>query len=228
MIQKKKKRTKSESAPAEIESAVMPPKPKPATSTVESARVTTRASNVNKHPGTDAKKTLQVQQRRDPDVIRVEKEKKKELKEAKEAARQAEVAKREVAQQNLEEYRAQQAASIEHDDATYPQQQAKRGQKRKSDITPSAGDDGSEQSVALAKKAKTLPSANPSNPSQLSEKQAATRGRPADGGAADEGTLKTPVPRPRPTTAKGSNAAREARPLRHTGMLFSTSIRIRC
>jgi hypothetical protein len=54
----------------------MPPKKQ---TTIESGgtRVTTRASNANKHPGTEAKKTLQVQNRRDPEVIKADKEKKK-------------------------------------------------------------------------------------------------------------------------------------------------------
>lgn len=93
----------------------MPQKTQP---TVESGgtRVTTRASNANKHPGTEAKKALQVQNRRDPEVIQADKEKKKATKEAKEEVRRAEAAQRELAQRNLEECRARQAASLEHED----------------------------------------------------------------------------------------------------------------
>jgi hypothetical protein len=106
----------------------MPPKkPPPTQATVESggSRVSTRASNANKHPGIEAKKTLQVQNRRDPEVIQADKDKKKAAKEAKEEARRAEAAQREQAQQNLEEYRARQASSLEHEDdlETSPQQQ---------------------------------------------------------------------------------------------------------
>jgi hypothetical protein len=101
----------------------MPPKKLP---TVESggSRVTTRASNVDKHPGTEAKKTLQVVNRRAPEVIQADKDKKKAAKEAKEEARQSEAAQREIAQQNLEAYRARQA-SLQHEDdlETFPQQQ---------------------------------------------------------------------------------------------------------
>jgi phage protein D len=99
----------------------MPPKKQP---TIESggSRVTTRASNANKHPGTEAKKTLQVQNRRDPEVVKADKEKKKAAKEAKEEARLADAAQKEIAQQNLEACRARQAANLEHDDETFPQQ----------------------------------------------------------------------------------------------------------
>ena len=48
----------------------MPPKTKPTTVESGGTRITTRASNANKHPGTEAKMTLQVQHRRDPDVIK--------------------------------------------------------------------------------------------------------------------------------------------------------------
>ena len=109
-----------------------PPKNKP--TTVENgagesggSRVTTRASNANKHPGTEAKLALQVLHRRDPEVIQAEKDKKKEVSEAKKEARQREAAQKETAQRNLEDYRAQQAASLEHDNATFPQQQANKG-----------------------------------------------------------------------------------------------------
>jgi len=102
----------------------MPPKKQPI---VESggSRVTTRATNANKHPGTEAKKTLQVQNRRDPEVVKADKEKKRAAKEAKEEARQVEAAQRQDAQQNLDEFRARQAAGLEHDDEAFPQQQAK-------------------------------------------------------------------------------------------------------
>lgn len=103
----------------------MPPKKQP---TVESggSRVTTRASNVNKHPGTEAKKTLQVQVRRDPEVIQADKDKKKAAKEAKEEARQLEAAQKEVAQQNLDAYRAHQASLENEDDSEiFSQQQPK-------------------------------------------------------------------------------------------------------
>ena len=55
----------------------MPPKTKPTTVESGGTCITTQASNANKHPGTEAKMTLQVQHRRDPDVIKAEKEKKK-------------------------------------------------------------------------------------------------------------------------------------------------------
>jgi hypothetical protein len=96
----------------------MPPKKKP-TDQNGGTRVTTRASNANKHPGTEAKKTLQVHNRREPEVIQAEKEQKKAAKEAKEEARQAEASQREVAQRNLEECRARQAASLEHEDEIF-------------------------------------------------------------------------------------------------------------
>lgn len=104
----------------------MPPKKQP---TDESggppSRVATRASNANKHPGTEAKKTLQVQSRRDPEVIKADKERKKAAKEAKEEARQAENSQREIAERNLEVSRARQAAILEHEDNMFPQQQPK-------------------------------------------------------------------------------------------------------
>jgi hypothetical protein len=99
----------------------MPPKKQP---TIESGgtRVTTRASNVNKHPGTDAKKTLQVQSRRDPNVVQAEKEQKRAAKDAKENARQAEDSQREMAQRNLEERRARQAAHLEQEEKEFSPQ----------------------------------------------------------------------------------------------------------
>lgn len=102
----------------------MPPKKKP---TVKSGStgVTTRASNVNKHPGTEAKKTLQVQTRREPDVVQAEKETKRLAKEAKEEARRAEAAQKEVALQNLEECRTRQAASLEEEEESFSQQLTK-------------------------------------------------------------------------------------------------------
>ena len=209
--------------------------------TVESggSRVTTRATNVNKHPGTDAKKTLQVHQCRDLEVIRAEKEMKKEAKEAKEESCKIEVAQREVAQQKLEEYRAQQAASIERDDAMQPASAkgkstlsffseiyylilgGKRGQKR---IAPEAGDNDSEseQAFSVAKKAKTLPNTNisPPVPSQHDEKQAVTPGHPAEGGDTDEDTPKTPVPRPPPMASRDRNAVNKPKQLRRTGIMM--------
>ena len=115
----------------------MPPKTKPTTVESGGTRITTRASNANKHPGTEAKMTLQVQHRRDPDVIKAEKEKKKEAKKAKEEARQEEAAQREVAQQNLETYRARQVASLERDDATFTMayQQVKKSESSISSIS---------------------------------------------------------------------------------------------
>ena len=85
--------------------------------------VTTRATNANKHPGTEAVNALRVKTRRDPQVIQVEKEKKKAAKETKEREQQAEVANKEAAQKDLEEFRAQQATNLKVDAA--PRQQAK-------------------------------------------------------------------------------------------------------
>jgi hypothetical protein len=105
----------------------MPPK-KP---TAESAsggtmpRISTRASNANKHPGTEAKKVLQVNSRRDPEVVKAEKEKKKAAKLAKEEAQQEEITLRENAQRNLELYRARQAAILEREENSFPHQQPK-------------------------------------------------------------------------------------------------------
>ena len=112
----------------------MPPKTKPTTVESGGTRITTRASNANKHPGTESKMTLQVQHRRDPDVIKAEKEKKKGSKESK---RQEEAAQREVTQQNLETYRACQVASLERDDATFTMtyQQVKKSESSISSIS---------------------------------------------------------------------------------------------
>lgn len=84
-------------------------------------RVTTRATNANKHPGTEAVNALRVQTRRDPQVIQAEKEKKRAVKEAKEKEQRAEAAKKEAAQKDLEEFRARQATNIKADAA--PRQQ---------------------------------------------------------------------------------------------------------
>jgi len=92
----------------------MPPKNQP----TGDMRVATRASNTNKHPGAEAKKALQVKHRREPEVIQAEKERKRAAKEAKEEAQQAEALQREIAQQNLEECRARQAASLEEDETS--------------------------------------------------------------------------------------------------------------
>jgi hypothetical protein len=109
-----------------VSSRSMPAKKGTTASTVESGtRVTTRASNANKHPGTEAKKALQVRDRRDPEVIQADKEKKRAAKEAKEEAQQAEAAQRKIAQQNLEVCRARQAASLENEDETPSHEQAK-------------------------------------------------------------------------------------------------------
>ena len=101
---------------------LMPPKKQP---TIESGgtRVSTRSTNANKHPGTEAKETLRVQ--RDPEIIRAEKERRKAAKDAKEEARHADAAQREVAQKNLDEWRARQAASLEDDNETFPERQTK-------------------------------------------------------------------------------------------------------
>ena len=81
------------------------------------SRVTTRSTNANKHPGTEAVDALRVKIRRDPKVVQAEKEKKQAAKEVKEKDQQAEMAKRKAAEKDLEDFRAQQAANIK-DDAT--------------------------------------------------------------------------------------------------------------
>ena len=81
------------------------------------SRVTTRSTNANKHPGTEAVDTLRVKIRRDPKAVQAEKEKKRVAKEVKERDQQAEMAKRKAAEKDLEEFRAQQATNIK-DDAT--------------------------------------------------------------------------------------------------------------
>jgi DNA-directed RNA polymerase alpha subunit len=78
---------------------------------VQSERVTTRSTNVDKHPGIDALSALRT--RRDPQVIQAEKEKKRENTEAKDRQKQEEFAKKEVAERDLEEFRAQQASNID-------------------------------------------------------------------------------------------------------------------
>lgn len=175
----------------------MPPKKQPTQPTDESGgtRVTTRASNANKHPGTEAKKTLQVHSRRDPEVIQADKEKKKAAKNAKDEARQAEIAQRETAKRNLEASRARQAATIEQEDNTFPRQQPTRptktaepaaalvasstirGHKRKSDTTPSRsnGDDEPEL-VAGPKRARTTKNVRSTDPKPLAPQHPAPRG----------------------------------------------------
>jgi hypothetical protein len=86
-------------------------------------RVTTRATNVNKHPGTEAVNALRVQTRRDPQVVQAEKEMKRAVKEAKEREQQEGVAKKEAAQKDLEEFRARQVSQIKADAA--PRQKIK-------------------------------------------------------------------------------------------------------
>ena len=69
-----------------------------------------------KHPGTKARKALQVQNRRNPEVIQAEKEKRRAAKEAREELRRAEASQKEIAQRNLEECRARQAVRLQHED----------------------------------------------------------------------------------------------------------------
>lgn len=95
-----------------------PPKKQPPT-TVErgDSGITTRASNANKHPGTEAQKVLQ--NRRSPEEIQAD----KDMKKAKKEARQAEADQRESAQKHLEARRALQAARLEDEDKSFPQKQ---------------------------------------------------------------------------------------------------------
>lgn len=81
------------------------------------SRVTTRPTNANKHPGMEAVAALRVRTRRDPQVVQTEKEKKQATKETKEKEQRAEVAKKEAAQKDLEEFRAQQATNLKVDAA---------------------------------------------------------------------------------------------------------------
>jgi len=84
----------------------------------DDSRVTTRATNANKHPGTEAANVLRVNKRRDPQVVQAEKEKKQAAKEVREREQRAEVAKKEAAQKDLEEFRAQQATNLKVDAAS--------------------------------------------------------------------------------------------------------------
>jgi hypothetical protein len=103
----------------------MAPRKEPPAKSGESGdgRVTTRPTNANKHPGTEAVATLRVRTRRDPQVVQAEKEKKQAAKETKEKEQRAEVAKKEAAEKDLEEFRTQQATNLKVDAA--PRQQAK-------------------------------------------------------------------------------------------------------
>ena len=56
-----------------------------------------------------------------------------------------------------------------------------------------------------------------------SEKQAATRKRPAEAEVADNDALMTPVPRPQSKKVKHTNV-NEPQPLRHTGLFFHIRI----
>ena len=58
---------------------------------------------------------------RNPQVIQAEKEKKRVAKEVKEREQQAEVAKKEAAQKDLDEFRTQQAANLKVDVAPWQQ-----------------------------------------------------------------------------------------------------------
>jgi hypothetical protein len=87
------------------------------------SRVATRAANANKHPGIEASKALAVRNRRAPEVIQAEKDRKQANKEAKEQKQQEETARKETAKNKLDEYRARQAAILKDDEA--PRQQAK-------------------------------------------------------------------------------------------------------
>jgi hypothetical protein len=95
-----------------------PPKEPPAKS-----GVATRAANANKHPGIEASNALAVRTRRAPEVIQAEKDKKQANKEAKVQKQHEEAARKEIAKDKLDEYRARQAAILEDDEA--PRQQTK-------------------------------------------------------------------------------------------------------
>ena len=120
----------------------------------------------------------------------------------------------------------------------------KRGQKRKSEVASSAGDDD-EQLVPGVKKAKIIQN-DPSNPPQLLkaqsassqksapryisgdsieivEKKAATRKHPAKGGVVDE----TPVPTSPSKKVKGNANANKPQPLRRSGLFFYIWICVR-
>jgi hypothetical protein len=101
----------------------MPTHEEPAAETGD-RRVTTRSTNANKHPGTEAVNALRVKVRREPQVVQAEKEKKQAAKEMKEKVHRAEVSKREAAQRDLENFQAEQASNLKVDAA--PRQQTKR------------------------------------------------------------------------------------------------------
>lgn len=87
------------------------------------SRVATRASNANKHPGTEAHNVLRVQRRRDPEVIIAEKEMKLMAKEAKERAKLAQAERKDNVQRRAQEYRGRQEAAFEAGEVTARRQQ---------------------------------------------------------------------------------------------------------
>lgn len=106
----------------------MPPRKKTVQvdDTGDEARVQTRSTNVNKHPGAEAQAVLRVSKpRRPPEVIQEEKDQKKAKKEAKAKEMLEEKVRLEALEQELEEYRAQQEVEIEKEGAMIPRHQSR-------------------------------------------------------------------------------------------------------
>jgi hypothetical protein len=99
-----------------------PPRKKNNTTPLETqARMQTRATNSNKHPGAEAQAALRV--RRDPTVV----QKEKDVKQARKEAKEQQVAQEATAETELEEYRSQQKIHTRNEDNAFPRQRSACG-----------------------------------------------------------------------------------------------------
>ncbi|KAF8799970.1 hypothetical protein BYT27DRAFT_7217329 [Phlegmacium glaucopus] len=91
---------------------------------IETSRVQTQSTNVNKHPRAEAQAALRAHKlRRAPEVVQREKDEQKAKREEKARKKLEENAKQEALELELEEYQAQQEVDVENKVAAFPHQQ---------------------------------------------------------------------------------------------------------
>jgi hypothetical protein len=210
---------------------MMAPREEPPAKSADS-RVTTRSTNANRHPGTEAVDALRVKTRRDPKVIQAEKEKKQAAREEKERQQQVENTRKETSQKNLDEFRVRQLEEAQTE-------KTETSRSRKRNVSSIANDSNG----TVAKKTKMDSEVNRPRPRPRQlvkkanvvvstsrntlDKLEGNRKRSSPASAGDEdgnasvltSTVSTPV---RPVKKVKGNA-KAAQPLRRTGNFYLTS-----
>ncbi|KAF8805127.1 hypothetical protein BYT27DRAFT_7213102 [Phlegmacium glaucopus] len=121
---------------------------------IETSRVQTWSTNVNKHPRAEAQAALRAHKpRRAPEVVQREKDEQKAKREEKAREKLEENAKQEALELELEEYRAQQEVDVENEVTAFPCQQPRGYSKPiagkvKIKLAPSSLSDLQEQEIA--------------------------------------------------------------------------------